>query len=162
MGTHSMSREELYFTAYGIPRPQGSKRYVGNGRFVEASDVKPWRRTIAQAVSEAVVASGDDSTFTEAVVVTATFYLPKPKTVRRLLPTVAPDLDKLQRGLGDALSVDSNIVSDDSLIVRWHAKKLYAETADRAGVMVAIQTVRHADGKTLENELDILPQIDHS
>jgi crossover junction endodeoxyribonuclease RusA len=150
-----MSRQELYFTAYGIPRPQGSKRHVGRGILIEASDVKPWRRSIAEAVSLAFEASGDDSQFTEAVVVTATFYLPKPKTVKRLLPSVAPDLDKLQRALGDALSIDSPALTDDSLIVRWHAKKLYAETPDKAGVMVAIQTIQHADRELPQNVFDI-------
>ena len=123
-----MTRTELYFTAYGTPRPQGSKRYVGNGRFIEASDVKPWRLAIAKAVAETFEATGDDRPFTEPVVVTATFYLPKPKSVRRLLPSVAPDMDKLQRGLVDGLSVETPAaLADDSLIVTWHAKKRYAE-----------------------------------
>ncbi len=134
-----MSRQELYFTAYGIPRPQGSKRYVGNGRFVEASDVKPWRLAIARAVEAAMIASEDDSQFTEPVVVWATFFLPKPKTVKRLLPSVAPDLDKLCRGLGDGLSVESPAaMADDSLIVEWHAKKRYANPG-MEGVRVEIR-----------------------
>lgn len=127
-GKPAVTRTELYFTAYGTPRPQGSKRYVGNGRFIEASDVKPWRLAIAKAVKEAFEATGDDSIFTEPVIVTATFYLPKPKTVRRFLPSVAPDLDKLQRALGDGMSVETPAaLEDDSLIVTWHARKRYAE-----------------------------------
>lgn len=133
-----MTREELYFTAYGTPRPQGSKRYVGNGRFVEASDVKPWRAAIARAVKQAFVETGDSTPFTEPVEVTAIFYLPRPKTVKRLWPSVAPDLDKLCRALGDALSVDSPCLADDSLIVRWHATKVYADTPEMAGVSVSI------------------------
>lgn len=123
-----MTRTELYFTAYGIPRPQGSKRHVGNGRLIEASDVKPWRLAIARAVEAAFEASGDSTPFSEPVVVTAKFYLPKPKSVKRFLPSVAPDLDKLQRALGDGLSVETPAaLLDDSLIVDWHAKKRYAE-----------------------------------
>lgn len=138
-------RQELYFTALGTPRPQGSKRYVGNGRFIEASDVKPWRKAIAQAVGRALVATGDNSQFTEPVVVWATFYLPRPKSVKRAHPSVAPDLDKLCRALGDALSVEEPaVLVDDSLIVRWHAAKVYADMHD-AGVRVAIKTVKLAE-----------------
>lgn len=132
--------KELYFTALGVPRPQGSKRYIGNGRFVEASNVKPWRRCIAEAVKRAQTATGDETPFSEPVVVYATFYLPRPKSVRRLLPSVAPDLDKLCRALGDALSVDAGVIEDDALIIKWHASKLYADQRD-AGVRVAIKTV---------------------
>lgn len=138
-------RDELYFTAFGVPKPQGSKRHVGNGRMVEASDVKPWRKAIADAVFRAWVATGDDRPFTEPVVVWATFHLPKPKTVKRLFPSVAPDLDKLQRALGDALSVDCNALVDDAIIVRWHSAKVYAATPDDVGVRVAIKTVTLAD-----------------
>jgi Holliday junction resolvase RusA-like endonuclease len=145
-----MSRQEFYFTALGIPRPQGSKRYVGNGRFIEASNVKPWRKAIAEAVEVARIATGDDSVFTEPVIVWATFFLPRPKTVKRLLPTVPPDLDKLMRGLGDGMSVDSTMLSDDSLIVKWHAGKIYADEHD-AGVRVAIKTVALAESEGNDN-----------
>lgn len=143
------SRQELYFTAFGTPRPQGSKRYVGNGRFIEASDVKPWRKAIAEAVNRAWVASGDNSSFTEPVIVWATFYMPRPKSVKRLLPAVAPDLDKMCRGLGDAISIDIPALADDSLIVRWIATKLYADEME-AGVRVAIKTVALAEAEGLE------------
>jgi Holliday junction resolvase RusA-like endonuclease len=119
---------------------------VGNGRFVEASDVKPWRKAIASAVETAFVASGDRTPFTVPVVVYATFFMPRPKSVKRLLPSVAPDLDKLQRALGDALSVDSTALEDDALIVRWHTAKVYADDQD-AGVRVAIRTVELDDAE---------------
>lgn len=151
-------RKQISFTAYGTPRPQGSKRYVGNGRFVEASDVKPWRKKIASAVFEEFVATGDDSQFTEPIIVSATFYLPKPKSVRRLLPTVPPDLDKLCRALGDAMSVDCKLLSDDSLIVHWNARKVYAAVPDDAGVTVDIRVLTEQELETLSknpNELDV-------
>ena len=148
-----MTRTELFFTAFGTPRPQGSKRYVGNGRFIEASDVKPWRLAIARAVEATFIATEDDSQFTEPVVVYATFFLPKPKSVKRLLPSVAPDLDKLCRGLGDALSVEQPAaLADDSLIVEWHAKKRYAQPG-KEGVRVEIRL--HADVRKETNELPI-------
>lgn len=141
-----MSRISLDFFAPGIPRPQGSKRYVGNGRFVEASkDLKPWRASIANVVFSEQVRSGDTSSFSEAVVVSAVFFMPRPKSVKRVWPTVVPDVDKLQRALGDALSVDSNILEDDSLIVAWDAKKVYADSLDQCGVQVSIRLATDAD-----------------
>lgn len=142
-----MSRKFLALRVYGVPRPQGSKRYVGNGRFVEASDVKPWRQAIAKAVFDEFVATSDSDTFTEPVVIEAVFFLPKPKTVKRVWPSVAPDLDKLCRAVGDGLSVDSNALDDDSLIVRWDAAKVYAISPELAGVSLK---VRLADEKEME------------
>lgn len=148
-----MTNHELVFVALGTPRPQGSKRYLGvspNGqpRFVEASDVKPWRQAIAKAVFAEWVRSGDSRQFTDPVVVEATFYLPKPKTVKRIWPSVAPDTDKLCRALGDALSVDSKAIQDDSLIVRWEATKLYAPKPEDAGVHVRVRLAAEEDQKT--------------
>ena len=136
-----MSRQELYFTAYGRPVPQGSKN-VYRGRLVEASkDLKPWRAAIAAAVFKTWILTGDERPFTDPVVIKATFILPKPKTVKRLLPTVPPDLDKLQRALGDALSIDSQALVDDSFIVGWRSNKIYASDPADAGVRVSIRAV---------------------
>lgn len=150
-----MTRKELYFTAFGTPRPQGSKRHVGNGVMIEASDVKPWRKAIANAVFEAWTLSGDERPFTEPVVVWATFYIPRPKSVKRFWPSVAPDLDKLQRGLGDALSIDSQALLDDALIVKWFATKVYAD-GHEPGVSVGIRLYNDfiTDPKMVENGFD--------
>ena len=72
------------------------------------------------------------------VVVEAVFVFPRPKSVKRNYPTVAPDLDKLCRALGDGMTVDANVLVDDSRIVVWHASKVYGE---RPGVSVKITFV---------------------
>jgi len=135
---------ELRFTAFGEPAPQGSKKYVGNGRFVEASKkLKPWRAAVADAVFQTWVKE-EQLQFVNPVVVFATFYIPRPKSVRRLLPAVAPDLDKLQRALGDALSVDAGVIADDGLIVKWVTEKLYAD--DHApGVVCLIREIENVE-----------------
>lgn len=152
-----MTRKELYFTAFGTPRPQGSKRHVGNGIMIEASDVKPWRKIIANAVFEAWSRSGDERPFTEPVVVWATFFMPRPKSVTRAVPSVAPDLDKLQRGLGDALSIDSQALQDDALIVKWYAAKVYAD-GHEPGVSVGIRLYNDCitDPKMVQNGFDLV------
>ena len=59
----------------------------------------------------------------EPVEVVAEFYLQPPKRPRFKLPAVKPDLDKLQRAIGDALG--NGILKDDSRIVHWNVWKHY-------------------------------------
>jgi Holliday junction resolvase RusA-like endonuclease len=75
-------------------------------------------------------ATGDETPFTEACQVEVTFVLPKPKTVKRNLPTVPPDADKLARSLGDSISLPkyAQLIEDDSLICRWEIRKIYGTT----------------------------------
>jgi crossover junction endodeoxyribonuclease RusA len=137
-----MSRQTAELQVIGIePAPQGSKRYVGNGRFIEASKkLGPFRNAVGQAVLDLYEATGDPTHFTKPVEVTATFILPKPKTVKRLWPSVVPDTDKLMRALGDSLSLEKygQLIEDDSLIVQWHAEKIYG-TREEMGVIVGIE-----------------------
>lgn len=136
-----MSRTHAAFEVVGVePAPQGSKRYLGNGRFVEASKkLEPWRKAVAHAVKEMFEQTGDDTPFTEACQVEVTFILPKPKTVKRLFPTVAPDADKLARSLGDSISLPrySVLIEDDALICRWEIRKVYG-TAETMGCSVIV------------------------
>lgn len=125
---------------------------------VEASNVKPWRKAIADSIRRAWAATADERPFSEPVVVYATFYLPRPKSVTRLFPTVAPDLDKLCRALGDAMSIDCAALADDSLIVKWHATKLYADRHD-AGVRVAVKTVALLESERANGPLTDLSDL---
>lgn len=136
-----MTRQTAELRVVGVePAPQGSKRHVGNGRLIEASKkVAPFREAVGRAVEE-LYAETDDAKFTEPVVVTATFILPKPKTVKRLWPSKAPDLDKLCRSLNDGLSLEKygQLIEDDGLIVQMHAEKQYG-TEQEMGVIVGIE-----------------------
>ena len=126
------------------PAPQGSKRYLGNGRFIEASKkLEPFRQAIGKAVQDYFQDNPDAETITEPVEVEATFVLPKPKTVKRAWPSVAPDTDKLQRALGDSISLpkycgEKTLVQDDALIVMWHAQKIYG-TPEEMGVYLTVK-----------------------
>jgi crossover junction endodeoxyribonuclease RusA len=69
------------------------------------------------------------------VMVAMTFTLPRPPSVpekKRPYPCVAPDLDKLARAVGDALT--GVVYVDDSLIVNLHLYKRYGTP----GVVVTI------------------------
>lgn len=108
--------------------------------------MKPWRAAVANAAFKAMSDAGLDP-FDEPVVVDVVFLMPRPKSVTRQWPSVAPDTDKLCRAIGDALSVDSPVLTDDSRIVKWgNPTKIYADIRE-PGVWVRI---RVADDKDME------------
>ena len=110
-----------------------------HGRIVQvnSSKHKAWRKAIVQ---EAIATLPDDwQAIDEPCELIVAFYLPKPKTVDRQLPSVSPDLDKLIRAVGDSLT-DSGVVVDDSRIVRISARKLYAEGI-QPGATIQVKTL---------------------
>lgn len=109
----------IEFRVFGEPAPQGSKS-VYRGRLVESSKkLKPWRDAVRSAASQI------DFYTDEAVDVNIIFYMPKPKTVKRQRPSVTPDLDKLCRAVGDAIT--GELIKDDAQIVELSARKEYGE-----------------------------------
>jgi Holliday junction resolvase RusA-like endonuclease len=139
-----MARDSFSFTVFGTdPAPQGSKKYVGTRRtaaganiplIIEASPKLPaWRKAVDDAVRQAMTDSGDLSKFEGAVKVEAVFYLTRKPSVKRDLPTVPPDVDKLTRALLDACKA---VWTDDALVVRLEVSKKYA--VGQSGVAVTI------------------------
>ena len=131
---------ELFFEVYGIPAPQGSKKSIGNGRFIEASKKLPaWRKRVKET-AEVAIADQSWVTLTGAVELSVVFFLPRPKSVtagKRLLPTVPPDSDKLLRAIGDSLT-DAGVWEDDSLVCKVNAYKLYDDTRE-SGAMITVK-----------------------
>ena len=139
-----MARNSFSFTVFGSePRPQGSKKYVGSRMskqgnsipmIVEASPGLPvWRKAVSDAVVQAMHDSGDLSKFEGPVKVEAVFYLTRKPTVKRALPTVPPDIDKVTRSLLDSCKP---VWGDDSQVVRLEVSKVYA--TGQPGVAVTI------------------------
>jgi Holliday junction resolvase RusA-like endonuclease len=116
----------LTFTAYGTPVPQGSTRaFVVNGRAVTTSankNLRPWRDTMAAAAREAM---DGHPPIDGPVGVFATFTRPRPKSrpKRDLWPDRKPDIDKLARGLLDALS--GPVFRDDAQVCGLRVAKRY-------------------------------------
>lgn len=116
----------MRFFVPGIPAPQGSKRHVGRGVMVESSKrLKPWREDIRQGA----LAAAEDQQWTapEAVSVGLTFWMPRPKShpkSRRTIHSSRPDVDKLTRGVLDALT-SAGAIRDDSTVVKVSAVKCY-------------------------------------
>jgi Holliday junction resolvase RusA-like endonuclease len=105
---------------------------------IESSPKLPaWRKAVSEAVVEGMKASGDLSKFEGAVKVEAVFYLTRRPTVKRELPTVPPDVDKLTRSLLDGITAKGEGVwRDDSQVVRLEVSKVYA--VGQSGVAVTI------------------------
>jgi Holliday junction resolvase RusA-like endonuclease len=148
-----MARDSFSFTVFGVdPAPQGSKKYVGTRRtaagnnipmIVESSPKLPaWRKAVSEAVIQGMIDSGDDSKFEGAVKVEAVFYLTRKPSVKRALPTVPPDVDKILRSLMDGITARSKsgeilgVWQDDSQVVRVDVSKVYA--TGQSGVAVTI------------------------
>lgn len=109
----------------GIPQPKGSPHPLrrGEAMVLTIHDEKGrlWQQTAALVLTalprgRSHVGYGVD----------VTFYLPRPKKPVALVPTGAPDLDKLQRALGDALEAAQRVPNDAQIVV-WNASKSYAE-----------------------------------
>jgi Holliday junction resolvase RusA-like endonuclease len=129
---------EVSLSVTGDPASQGSHAIM-HGRIVQvnSSKHKAWRKAIVQ---EAIATLPNDwKPIDEPCELIVNFYLPKPKTIDRQLPSVSPDLDKLIRAVGDSLT-DSGVVIDDSRIVRISARKLYAEGI-QPGATIQVKTL---------------------
>ena len=131
----------LRFDVPGVPKPQGSKRHVGNGVMVEScKELKGWR----QAVTEIAIAAGA-SRWEGPVMVMLEFRFDRPKGhwgKRGLVPsapaekTTKPDVDKLSRALLDALWP---CWGDDAQVVELHARKRFCHQGELPGALVLVQ-----------------------
>ena len=129
----------IFFIA-GEPAPQGSKTgRVVNGRVVmweSSSKVKPWRAAVT-VITKQEMAKQKMPTFTEPIELCLSFYLPRPKSVKREFPSVKPDLDKLIRSTCDGLKT-GGLYTDDALIIAITATKQYAPIGMEAGCNVLV------------------------
>lgn len=144
------------FFAAGKPEPQGSSKgfvikskATGNLRAIVTSDnakLKPWRATVQAAAQCALEQAGAlrGHLIESSVCIEASFVMPTPKwaeaKLRKGKPVACvtrPDVDKLLRGLLDALT--GIVFADDAQVVRVVASKTYAVPGSQPGVGVRIQ-----------------------
>jgi crossover junction endodeoxyribonuclease RusA len=130
------------FVVLGEPQPQGSKTIVQRKgrrpRVIEDNpDTVPWRERVERVARTAM--DGQPAA-TGPLRLTATFVFRRPaghygtgRNSGRLKPSAPvyvrtrPDVDKLLRAIGDAIT--GAICRDDSQIVIAHAEKHYGEQA---------------------------------
>jgi crossover junction endodeoxyribonuclease RusA len=132
----------LIFHASGVPQPQGSMKGFRRGnRVIVTSDnerLRPWRTAVEFAAVDAMPHFGHSGLFHGPVTITLTFRLPVPQSApkrKRLSATKRPDLDKLVRGVLDALT--GVVWADDAQVVRLVAEKELAYD-DVPGVSVVV------------------------
>lgn len=139
------------FRVVGRPAPQGSKNYMGKGRFKEQSPhVAAWRNDVRNAAlqhfGEALI---DGPIFTHIAFL---FRRPKNhyvsgnpgKPLKADAPfwhINSPDRDKLERATNDALT--GAIWIDDKQVAGTLSQKFYVEDQEGAIIRVCRLTERH-------------------
>jgi Holliday junction resolvase RusA-like endonuclease len=125
----------------GTPIPQGSKvaRAIGNRAvmFEANKKHKPWRQH-CHDVFKREIERQELHLFDEALHVSMTFFMPKPKSVKRLRPSVKPDLSKLVRAVEDSMTT-AGLIKDDALICAIDASKHYSLDDTLTGVLVTLR-----------------------
>ncbi len=130
---------KVEFFVHGQPVPQGSMRaFVGNVKgapgkkrafmFSDNKKLNPWRQSVAMAAVGHFPKPAEG-----AVQMSLVFQMPKPKTVKRDEPTVKPDVDKLVRGVFDALRQIA--YHDDAQVTLVAAQKVYGTPGAHIQVM---------------------------
>lgn len=124
-------------------------RSIGNGRIVSsnAQALSSWRQDVA---SIALANRPSDWPLDAAYSLKCVFRFQRPqshfgkKGLRPSAPkhhTKRPDLDKLLRAIGDAISVTGALMRDDALICRQAQEKIYCEPSQDPGVLIAIEVL---------------------
>jgi len=147
------------FSVVGRPAPQGSKTYLGKGRFREQSNhVAAWRNDVRNAASAAF----GEALINGPILTEMVFMFSRPKChhvsnnydrpLKADAPfwhTSAPDRDKLERATNDALT--GVIWVDDSQVAATLSQKIYAEPAAPSGAIIHVYRLSDEDLIQLAN-----------
>jgi crossover junction endodeoxyribonuclease RusA len=150
---------ELQTTMPGLPRPQGSMKPLVNRRtgvpFNKHSDSTIEHRN--NLIMHLRRAWGARKPLAGAVTVMATFGFERPKSHYKTGKSTshllrddapldhiqAPDTDKLQRLVGDALE-QAGVVDDDSQISNWLATKVWVDRGGENGTAITVASRRES------------------
>lgn len=134
------------FRVAGIPAPKGSARAVidrrtGKARLLASASRRneQGQAAWAAAVGWAAKVAHRAAPWTGPIGLEVTFYVARPKSVRRALPEVKPDGDKLLRATADALT--GILFVDDGQVTDWIARKRYATAEEPCGAWIEVWRV---------------------
>ena len=124
--------ESISFTITGNPISQGSMNQSRTGHMYHrnSTQLNAWRNQILAGALQTAHAAGWTLPLDEPVEIWAEFRLKKPGRPKFTeYPAVTPDLDKLARAVGDALSPTRGhkVLKDDSRIIGWYLHKNYGQ-----------------------------------
>jgi Holliday junction resolvase RusA-like endonuclease len=137
---------ELRFFVPGVPAPQGSKIYgvTKAGRpygYEQSKGLPVWRDTVTAAARAMMRETPEwPAKFDGPVGLEIVFYFPELKT-SRYWKTTAPDLDKLVRAIGDALT-KAGVFKDDARIVRLETDKVHGPVT---GATIRVRTIQPSE-----------------
>ncbi len=117
---------------HGEPVAQGRPRAFRRGNligFYDPKESKAWKAEIAAAVKDQPPFPADIP-----LVLSVSFFLTRPKSVKRMYPTVKPDLDNYVKAVMDALK---GVWGDDCQVIRIRTSKQYS--VNGAGALIQIQ-----------------------
>lgn len=114
------------YTILGTAIPQGSKSVTRTGLMFDANkNLKAWRKHASDTIAEQ---HGTRPTLDAPLAVRIHVRLAKPKTVKRIWPSVKPDIDKLARAILDS-AVSAGVIRDDALVCDLRIIKEYTQHA---------------------------------
>lgn len=121
------SPRSLRIVVFGAPATQGSKKAFIRGKKVSLVEMDAklpaWRAAVESAAR--LSAGPNWEPIDAAVSISGEVSLLKPKTTKYPdAPAGTPDLDKLQRAIGDALT-KARVIADDARIVHWNIRKVW-------------------------------------
>lgn len=140
----------IEFDVYGTPIAQGSKKMVGPWRMIEtAKGHADWRQQVAVRAREAHQQHpciGPDP-LDGPLRLSCVFRFPMPASRKKAVrdagqgpKSTAPDLDKLIRCVGDALTA-AGVIRDDARIVSF-GRMEKIETTGWTGASIRVETVQ--------------------
>lgn len=133
------------FWVPGIPVPQGDLTASRYGRLYHKNhkELHAWRYEVQWRARKAMKSSKAVALVDVPVSITLRFVLYRPKATAKTRDTPPaikkPDLDKLARAIGDALT--DVVYQDDSQITESHCYKRIAERDESEGVEIMVSAV---------------------
>ena len=121
------------FFVKGRPVPQGSMKFIRPGVMIHSrsQELALWRADIARNAE-----LFGFKPIASAVKVELDFVMNRPKSAKRVFPSVKPDLDKLIRAVLDGLT--GVAYEDDSQVILIQSSKTYG---DKQGVWIGIEQI---------------------
>lgn len=132
---------ELRIRVEGRAQPQGSARAfafrrrdgrLGANVVTDNPRLYGWRAEVALAARRAI--GPGRAVYGGPVEIVAIFDLPRPLKCKRAYPTTRPDLDKLTRGILDALT--GIVYVDDAQVIALNVHKSYAQYGPETLIVV--------------------------